>query len=124
MKRIAMLRRTAGMVLLLGCASCGTEIVLTEDRHPGYLEIRPVDAEGACVLGVSIEFTPPRGAVSRGMNAYGCSFTTGGDPGEWIVRVTPPPGYLLAAGQESAVQASVRKDEKTQVTVRLARGTP
>jgi hypothetical protein len=124
MNPIAMLRRAAGMALLLGSASCGTEIVLTGNRHPGHLEVRTVDAAGACVLGVSLELTRPGGEVSRGVNAFQCPFVTGGEPGEWSVRVTPPQGYVLAAGQESVVRAVVRRDETTPVTVRLARATP
>ncbi|HLL83056.1 MAG TPA: hypothetical protein VK420_10410 [Longimicrobium sp.] len=124
MNSMAMLRRAAAMALLLGSASCSTEIVLTRNRHPGLLEVRPVDAAGTCVLGVSLEFTPPDGGVSRGTNAFQCPFTSGGEPGEWSVRVTPPQGYVLAAGQESVVRAVVRRDETTAVTVRLARATP
>ena len=117
-------RAVAVVSALLGLSACNTEIVLTEDRHPGHVEIRPVDSAGECVKGVLIDFTLPDGSISRGMNAYHCQFIAAGPPGEWIVAITPPQGYALGPDQERTVRITVAKRETTLVAARLVRTGP
>lgn len=105
---------------LLALAACGTEIVLTPDRHPGLLRLEFTDAAGACVRGVQMEFAIPGEAPQRAVNAATCDYGTGGRPGQWTVTLTPPPGYDLAPGQPNPLVVRVRKDEELSVRVVLA----
>ena len=124
MRTRALIRTVLGAAAAASLAACNTEIVVTEDRHPGYLEIRPVDTAGACVLGVRLDFTSPGRALPAGVNAYNCAYIAGGPPGEWSVKITPPAGYTLAPGQDSLVRATVTKDRTTLVSPRLAPAAP
>lgn len=105
---------------LLALAACGTEIVLTPDRHPGILVLEFVDGAGACVKGVQMEFAIPGQRPQRAVSAVACEFGTGGTPGEWTVTLTPPPGYVLAAGQANPLVVRVRKYETLRLRVVLA----
>lgn len=118
-----LLRRAArpwAAAALLALAACGTEIVLTPDRHPGYLLLEFVDGSGACVKGVQMEFAIPGEPPYRAMNASFCETGAVGRPGEWTVMLTPPAGYALAPGQANPLVVRVRKDEMQRVRVVLA----
>ncbi len=105
---------------LLALAACGTEIVLTADRHPGYLLLEFADTAGACVRGVQMEIAIPGQSPQRAVNAATCEYGTGGTPGEWTVTLTPPAGYALAPGQANPLAVRVRKDEMQRLRVVLA----
>lgn len=111
--------RTAAALALLGAAGCNTEIALTGNRHPGDLELVPVDAAGACVLGLTVRFTSPDGASQTGVNAFRCSYVIGGEPGEWHLTLTPPAGYALAAGQGAELRVTIARDKTVRVPVQL-----
>lgn len=117
------LRRAArcwSAAALLALAACGTEIVLTPDKHPGYLLLEFVDGAGACVTGVQMEFAIPGQDTQRAVNATACEYGTGGTPGEWTVTLTPPAGYALNPGQANPLVVRVRKDETQRLRVVLA----
>jgi hypothetical protein len=101
--------------------ACSTEITLTEGRQVGIVEVRPFDAAGECVMGLRTEFSMPDGSLSRGNNAFNCSFATAGPPGTWTLTFTAPAGYTLAPAQENSVSVSVRNDETARVVVNLVR---
>ncbi len=105
------LPRWPALALLLTLAACDTEIVLTRDRRPGMLGLDFVDAGGACVKGVQMEFSIPGGSPMRAVNAYDCFFGTSGPPGEWTVTLTPPAGYGFGPGQQNPLVVRVRKGE-------------
>jgi hypothetical protein len=117
------LRRAArpwAAAALLALAACGTEIVLTPDRHPGYLLLEFVDTGGACVRGVQMEFATPGEPPYRAVNVSSCETGAVGRPGEWTVALTPPAGYALAPGQANPLAVRVRKDETQRLRVVLA----
>jgi hypothetical protein len=116
--------RTALAAALLGLGGCGTEIWL-EEGEAATVEVRPVDAAGKCVLGVSLEFTYPGGRTERqGANGTVCSYGSQGPSGEWRVAITPAPGYALAPGQESVVHVRATARRRKEVPVRLIRTAP
>ena len=47
-----------------------------------------------------------------------------GPSGEWIVEITPPPGYALAPGQESVVRTRVSARARKELIVRLVQTAP
>ncbi|MET0398057.1 MAG: hypothetical protein ABW277_14750 [Longimicrobiaceae bacterium] len=118
-----LLRRPArpwAAAALLALAACGTEIVLTPSRHPGYLLLEFVDGAGACVRGVQMEFAIPGETPYRVTNASFCETGAVGRPGEWTVALTPPAGYALAPGQANPLVVRVRRDETQRLRVVLA----
>ena len=120
---VPILRRAArpwAAAALLALAACSTEIVLTADRHPGYLQLEFVDGAGACVRGVLMDFAIPGQPPYRAMNAVACESGIPGPPGEWTVTLTPPAGYALAPGQANPLVVRIRKDEILRRRVVLA----
>ena len=111
--------RCALVLAALLLPACNTEITLSEGRNPGYVEVRPVNAAGDCVMGLTVEFTVPNGTIYRGLNAYDCYFATSGPPGTWTLTFSAPEGYDLAPTQENPVRVEVRGHDRTVVPVRL-----
>ena len=112
------------LVLVLAAlplAGCSTEITLSEGRRTGYVNVRPVDAAGDCVMGLSTEFLGPDGSIARGTNAFNCDFTTSGRPGVWTLTFTVPEGYSLAPDQQNPVNITVANNEIARTVVNLVR---
>lgn len=93
--------------------------------NPGaYLSVAVVDTAGALVAGGLATLTSPDGLESDAGFSGFQPFTTSGPPGEWMVAVTPAPGYALAPGQSNPTRVAVPAGpQPTVLRVRVVRVT-
>jgi hypothetical protein len=110
--------------LLLGQAGCDGKQFL-QPVPPNGIRVGVADERGAGVAGVLILVRENDREVGSGMTgdqSIGYLPTTAYlPPGTYDIAFTPPEGYAAAAGQWNPVRVEVRKDEFTDVIIRLVR---
>ena len=125
----SLIRSATFAALLTVMPACGNDEITDADIAGQVVVTVQTDA-GAAVPGVTVQlWTDDANAmlwVSGSTNASGTAQPGDGGSvliGRYLVKVIPPSGYTLAAGQSAAVPIEVRASATTSVTIRLHRTT-
>ena len=83
------------------------------------LFISPLGPADEWVTPTGLFFTFPDGTTSSSVVANEQPHGTGGPPGDWSVRVTPPDGWDLDPSQSSPLRVVMPPDTVIEIVVRL-----